>query len=185
MRSIVDTDGQPLVRYALELEPAANADAVQQLNQALVQVVERGTGRTAKNILPENMIVAGKTGTSDEFRDSWFAGFGNDHLVVVWVGRDDNQPIGLTGSAGALTIWAPVISGIEHSTSYYPSLSSSLKPVWIDYHSGWATREGCGESILVPVPSHVRLRRLPGCGDGLGELGARALEWLDKIGKRP
>ena len=184
VRSVVDTKGQPLVRYALELEPAASTDAVQQLNQALVQAVERGTGRPAKNTLPENMVVAGKTGTSDEFRDSWFAGFGNNHLAVVWVGRDDNKPIGLTGSAGALTIWAPIIANIDHGASYHPSLSSTLKPVWIDYHSGLATRKGCGDSVFVPVPTDVRLNRLPGCGSGLEELGSRVLEWLDNVGTK-
>ena len=56
------------------------------------------------------MTIAGKTGTSDDLRDSWFAGFTNDHLVVTWLGADDNRPIGLTGSTGAARIAARAIA---------------------------------------------------------------------------
>ena len=96
-------------RYEIEITQAADPGAVYALNQALVQVMERGTGRTVRRQLPEDLIVAGKTGTSDDLRDSWFAGFTNDHLIVTWLGADDNRPIGLTGSTGAAKIWAGVL----------------------------------------------------------------------------
>ena len=59
--------------------------------------------------MPEGVQTAGKTGTTNELRDSWFAGFGGDLLGVVWVGRDDNRPIGLTGASGAMQLWAAVM----------------------------------------------------------------------------
>ena len=179
VRSVVDADGTPLVRYPLELLPAANPDAVQQVNHALVQVIERGTARTAKAVLPRDLVAAGKTGTSDDFRDSWFAGFTNDHLAVVWVGRDDNEPVGLTGSAGALSIWAPVIAGIDTTRSYEPVPSPDLEFVWLDYETGLGTYEGCRESALVPLPPGTRPPRVAGCGLGLLELGMRARRWLE------
>jgi penicillin-binding protein 1B len=49
---------------------------------------------------------AGKTGTTNDLRDAWFVGFTPDLLTVVWVGLDDNQPVGLSGSQAALPIWA-------------------------------------------------------------------------------
>ena len=58
-------------------------------------------------------MVAGKTGTTNDFRDSWFAGFSDSHLGVVWLGRDDNSTISLTGSTGALRVWANLIREIE------------------------------------------------------------------------
>jgi penicillin-binding protein 1B len=184
VRSVVDADGRPLVRYPLELRPAAAAAAVQQLNHALVQVVERGTGRPARSTLPRDLIVAGKTGTSDELRDSWFAGFTNDHLAVVWIGRDDNMPVGLTGSSGALSIWAALIAGLQQRESFNPALSPSLNLVWLDYETGLATHDGCGESVLVPVPAGSEPGRLSGCGQGLRELGVRVRRWFQGVGKQ-
>ena len=178
VQSVIDADGKPLVRYRLELLPAADTGAVQQLNLALVQVIERGTGRAARATLPYELLAAGKTGTSDDFRDSWFAGFTNDHLAVVWVGRDDNSPVGLTGSEGALSIWAPIVAGLDTTESFNPVLSRGLELAWLDYETGLATREGCGDSALVALPDGDTPRRLAGCGGGLRELGARFRHWL-------
>ena len=97
VRSVQGPDGEPLSQFPLETEQAADPAAVYQLDQALVQVMQRGTGRAARSRLPAGHIVAGKTGTSNDLRDSWFAGFTQDLLAVVWVGYDDNQPTGLTG----------------------------------------------------------------------------------------
>jgi len=68
------------------------------LNSALRAVTREGTGQNLQYYLPEGMVVAGKTGTSDELRDSWFAGFSESHVAAVWLGLDDNRPAGLTGS---------------------------------------------------------------------------------------
>ena len=179
VRSVVDAQGEPLMRYPLELLPVADTDAVQQVNHAMVQVLEHGTARSAKAMLPADLVAAGKTGTSDDFRDSWFAGFTNDHLAVVWVGNDDNHPVGLTGSAGALTIWAPVIAGLDDTRSFDPVPSSTLELVWLDYETGLGTYEGCGRSARVALPPGERPPRLSGCGPGLRELGIRAKRWLE------
>jgi penicillin-binding protein 1B len=183
VRSVVDAEGKPLVRYPLELVPAAATDAVQQVNHAMVQVLEHGTGRSAQAVLPADLVAAGKTGTSDDFRDSWFAGFTNDHLAVVWVGNDDNEPVGLTGSAGALNIWAPVIAGIDDTRSFDPVPSPALEFVWLDYTTGLGTYEGCGQSARIALPAGSRPPRLAGCGPGLRELGVRAKRWLE--GNKP
>ncbi len=179
VRSVVDAAGKPLVRYPLELLPAADTDAVQQVNHAMVQVLEHGTGHAAKAVLPAGLVAAGKTGTSDDFRDSWFAGFTNDHLAVVWIGNDANAPVGLTGSSGALNIWAPVIAGIDDTRGFDPAPSPALEFVWLDYRTGLGTYEGCGQSARVALPVDSQVARLAGCGPGLRELGIRARRWLE------
>ncbi len=60
---------------------------------------------------------AGKSGTTDAMKDAWFAGVSGEYSVVVWVGFDDEKPLGLTGSAAALPIWARLVSGLGNSAS--------------------------------------------------------------------
>ena len=62
------------------------------LTRTLQNVVREGTAASLNRILSPSLDIAGKTGTTDDFRDSWFAGFTGDRLAVVWVGRDDNEP---------------------------------------------------------------------------------------------
>src|SRR5690606_30249623 len=120
VRAVVDGEGNTLQRYSLAIEQVANPVAVYALNQGLVQVMERGTGAPARRLLPSGLRTAGKTGTSDGLRDSWFAGFSGDHLAVVWVGNDANQSIGLTGGTGALQIWARVLRSVATSSYATP-----------------------------------------------------------------
>lgn len=182
VRSVVDTNGQPLTRRPLAVEQVASPDAVHQLNTGLIQVMQRGTGRSAQRWLPDELVVAGKTGTSDAFRDSWFAGFSGDHLAVVWVGRDDNQPTGLTGASGALSIWAPLMAAMGPGSGYLPAYSAALEPVWIDYDSGRKSRRGCGDAVQLLLPKGTRLKRQPGCGGLFNGLGDRARELFESIG---
>jgi len=60
---------------------------------------------------------AGKTGTTDAQRDAWFAGSSGDLLAVVWVGRDDNAPLGLTGAEAALPIWTDFMMAASRSVA--------------------------------------------------------------------
>jgi len=179
VRSVIDAEGEPLGRYPLELEPVADPVAVQQVNAALVQVFEHGTARTARGTLPRGLVAAGKTGTSSDFRDSWFAGFTGDYLAVVWVGRDDNAPVGLTGATGALPIWASLVGGFDHSASYMPAIADDLELAWLDYDTGLATHRGCRDAVLVPVPEGEKPPQEAGCGRGLRVLSERVRGWLE------
>jgi penicillin-binding protein 1B len=67
-------------------------------------VLDEGTARAARSA-GLTVDAAGKTGTTDDLRDAWFAGFAGDLLAVVWVGHDGGQPLGLTGAQAALPIW--------------------------------------------------------------------------------
>ncbi len=178
VRSVVDAGGEPLGRYPLQMTPVADPAAVQQVNAALVQVIERGTGRSSRAALPAALNVGGKTGTSSDLRDSWFAGFTNDHVAVVWVGFDDGSPTGLTGATGALRIWAPLIAGLRQTASYAPGLAPGLEEVWLDYASGLSTYEGCGDAMLVPLPRDSEPPYLAGCRRGLRALSDRLRDLL-------
>lgn len=176
VRSVVGEDGELLQRYGLTIEQAADPGAVYALNQALVQVMERGTGRSVRRQLPEDIVVAGKTGTSDDLRDSWFAGFTNDHLIVTWLGADDNRPIGLTGSTGAARIWSRVLSSLE-ANSYSAPPPDGVDETWIDYQTGAPTAARCPEAIAIPVPETDYYPRAFGC-EGQTGIGARIRTWF-------
>lgn len=108
IREVLDANGEPLRRYPIKVEQGIESDYIQLINSGLIQVVERGTARSIRSRMPEDIILAGKTGTTDDLRDSWFAGFGGSHLGVVWLGTDDNQSTGLSGSSGALQLWGDI-----------------------------------------------------------------------------
>ncbi len=91
------------------------------LQFALQAVLREGSGRSVYNSFPESLPLAGKTGTTNDQRDSWFAGFSGEHLAVVWVGRDDNSQTPLTG-AGA-TAMVPLGIKISSPTARSPEIS--------------------------------------------------------------
>jgi penicillin-binding protein 1B len=114
IREVLDASGRPLTRYPLAVQPVVSADAAYLTQWAMRKVVEQGTATWLKQRLPAGLTVAGKTGTTNDMRDSWFAGFSGDRVAVVWVGRDDNKPMGLSGSSGALRVWGDIMASIEN-----------------------------------------------------------------------
>ena len=93
VRAVLDEHGTALRRFNVQVEAAAPPTrGLPASTRMLMQVTTRGTGRGATARLPASIVVAAKTGTSSDTRDSWFAGFTGNYLGVVWVGYDDNQP---------------------------------------------------------------------------------------------
>ena len=178
VRSVVDAEGKPLKSFALEVTPVADPKAVYQVDQMLVQVIERGTGRAANANLPFGMVVAGKSGTSSDYRDSWFSGFSGSHQIVVWMGYDDNSPTGLTGSSGSLAVWSRLMGSIS-TMPFTAALPEGLREVSVEYRTGLQARPSCGEEVLtVAIPDDVKLPMKPQCETGvINELGDRAREW--------
>ncbi|MFO7285412.1 MAG: penicillin-binding protein 1B [Gammaproteobacteria bacterium] len=164
VRAVVSEDGERVQSYPLKIEAAANSADVYALNRALVAVMEHGTGASAKRRLHAGITVAGKTGTSDDLRDSWFAGFGGDRLVVAWVGNDANQPTGLTGATGAGRIWSRVMSSID-TASYTVPPPPGVELAWIDFDTGLSTEPECPRAIELPIPSGERPPFARACGD--------------------
>jgi penicillin-binding protein 1B len=82
----------------------ARAESVASVREMMRAVLDEGTARGARSA-GFHLDAAGKTGTTDALRDAWFAGFTRELLTVVWVGRDDDRPLGFTGAQAALPVW--------------------------------------------------------------------------------
>jgi len=187
VRAVISADGKPLQAYPVEVQPVAQSDAVYQVNSMLEQVFEHGTGRPALAVLPRGLVVVGKTGTSSEFRDSWFAGFSGSHLAVVWVGYDNDAPTGLEGATGALAVWSHLMADVSES-SWIAPMPETLQEVTIDYATGMRAQAGCSSDLVsVPVPPGTDPPVKPGCpgaslsatiGSATADLLERAGRWL-------
>jgi penicillin-binding protein 1B len=111
--SVLAADNTVVKRFDISTEQRFAPEQIYLLNTALQKVVREGTGAALANYLPASYNVAGKTGTSNDLRDSWFAGFTGDLLAVVWVGKDNNKPAGLTGGEGALLVWGEIMRDLH------------------------------------------------------------------------
>jgi len=142
--SVLDKNKQPLERYSLDVESQVRPEAVALINSALIDVTKYGTAKRLSDTL--TIQVAGKTGTSDDLRDSWFAGFSGDVVAVVWTGYDDNLPTSLTGSSGAMKIWQKMVGEVAYEPYRLPEMSQ-LKRVWIDGKNGLLAENGCENAV--------------------------------------
>lgn len=108
VEGVLDANANPIARFDVALPPAQRGDVIASglVTIGMQQVVQSGTGRRIKSQGLGWLNVAGKTGTTNESRDAWFAGFTGKHLAVVWVGNDQNEPTSLYGATGALPVWA-------------------------------------------------------------------------------
>ena len=182
VRAVISEDGKAIRAFPLKVTPVATPANIYELDRMLEQVMVKGTGKSARTMLPANLVVAGKSGTSSDLRDDWFAGFSGSHLVVVWVGFDDNRSTGLTGSSGALPVWARVMAGLSTS-SWSAPLPESLAETWINYQTGAQVDASCAQdAVPIAVPVGTQLPVQPGCGtNGIDSIVKRAGEWLRDI----
>ncbi|MEX2963959.1 penicillin-binding protein 1B [Microbulbifer sp. TYP-18] len=112
--AVSDADGGQVQYFRRRADRGVDAVPAYLLRYGLEQVMRQGTGRSAYRTLPDSVAFAGKTGTTNNYRDSWFAGFSPDVTAVVWLGRDDNERTSLTGASGALTIWTDIMRKLPH-----------------------------------------------------------------------
>ncbi len=145
--AVLNKEGEALKRYPLDVAREVDPDVVALINHTLLGVAQQGTARQLANDL--DIKVAGKTGTSDDLRDSWFAGFSGDAVAVVWMGYDDNSSTGLTGSSGAMRIWSKLMSAIS-SKSFEVLMPDNVSMNWIDQESGLLSGKGCENAIELP-----------------------------------
>ena len=112
VRGVLAPNGKLLKRYDKTPAPAQEGDSIAAnlIGVALQQVVSNGTGRQLLNDGLGRLQSAGKTGTSNDGRDSWYAGYTGDHLAVVWMGNDQNEQTGLYGATGAMRVWSGIFS---------------------------------------------------------------------------
>ena len=104
LRSVIAEDGSVLYQSFPQAERAVPAQAAYMTLWTMQQVVQRGTGRQLGAKYP-GLHLAGKTGTTNNNVDTWFAGIDGREVVITWVGRDNNQPTKLYGASGAMSIY--------------------------------------------------------------------------------
>ncbi len=164
IREVLDAHGEPLQRYALQYDRVFDSGTMHLLHYALREVVKEGTGRGVYRDLPADFMVAGKTGTTNDNRDSWYAGFSGDLMAVSWVGRDDNGETGLTGAAGGLRIWSDFMASASARSLAY-RVPDGVEHFWIDQGSGNLSGKDCEGARLIPFISGSQPETAEECVD--------------------
>jgi len=154
VRGVLDAHERPLARYGIKQGSGGYIQPARLINYAMQQVARYGTAHAIGERGLGDLHAAGKTGTSDSQRDSWFAGFTGSQLAVVWIGRDDNKPTGLWGATGALQAWIALFR--ELPSAPLAANQDGLEFVWIDPQSGQKTQAECQGARQLPfVAGHL------------------------------
>ncbi|MSR14957.1 MAG: penicillin-binding protein 1B [Gammaproteobacteria bacterium] len=165
INAVVDSHNQPIKRYGLRVERVIDASSAFLTRYLLTRVVERGTARALIRDFPDSLPLAGKTGTSNDARDSWFVGFSGSDLATVWIGRDDNQSAGLTGATGALRVWSQTMKRLGTTpVSLVPPADVAWH--WLTADGNAMTTSGCFGAIRVPVNVNFLPPVAPPCVPG-------------------
>ncbi|MFW1666211.1 penicillin-binding protein 1B [Acinetobacter ursingii] len=163
IRSVVDANGHVLERFGLNVQQTIDPSAAYILNYGLQQVMRSGTGKAAYNTLSPDLNLAGKSGTTNDTRDSWFAGYSGNYLAVVWLGLDDNKITGLTGSSGALPVWTNVMKQLRQQPVNLRQ-TDDVQWQWIDSATGHLSAQGCEGAMYIPLMRNNVPRQATVCG---------------------
>ncbi len=144
LEAVSDRDGVPLAGAALPRpEPALSPQSAYLLTTVLQGVVDHGTGASVR-AQGVNDALAGKTGTTNGRRDSWFAGYGPTRATLVWVGYDDNSATRLSGARAAAPIWGRFMAAVRPPGGYPPfATPRGVVTAVIDPESGELATEAC------------------------------------------
>jgi penicillin-binding protein 1B len=187
IREVTTQEGRPLTRYPLAVEQVFAPEPIYLLAAAMQDVVREGTAQSLSKFLPPDIAVAGKTGTTDEQRDAWFAGFTGDRLAIVWVGYDDNRAARLSGSSAALPIWGDMMAALA------PEPLALAKPegielVLIDPQTGLRGGTSCPGATEVPfMQGSAPQERAPCSGtmdaavETVEQTVQKAKSWLERL----
>ena len=148
IRKVLTANGEPLKHYSVKVKQGIDETSVRIINSALHEVTRQGTARSLSWRLPQGLKVAGKTGTTNDTRDSWFAGFSGEHLIVTWLGTDDNQSTGLTGSSGALPVWSEIMQKIR-TRPFSFAYDDELEYYYVESKNGQLVDERCSTAAYL------------------------------------
>ena len=175
IRSVLTAEGEPIGRYPFQIQQRFDPGAIYLTQAAMQRVMREGTGRSVYSRLPANLNLAGKTGTSNDSRDSWFAGFSQDLLAVVWLGRDDNGKTPLTGATGALQVWTGFMAKADPLPLDMP-MPDNVVLAWIDPRTGQGSDPGCPGAVQMP---YIRgSEPAPGNPCGIAAPAGAVMDWV-------
>ena len=167
IQQIEDFQGNRLYEHFYQGVQQFSPDTLYPLLDMMQGVVERGTGRIIRRMGFKHPA-AGKTGTTNDFKDAWFNGFTKDISTSVWVGFDDNSSMitksgkGLTGASAAAPIWVHFMQkALAGKTRVKFPVPENIKFVTVDVETGRLPSEFSLEKIQVAVKEDVDLSPLP------------------------
>jgi penicillin-binding protein 1B len=120
--------------------------------------------------------LAGKSGTTNDSRDSWFAGFSQDLLAVVWVGRDDNAQTPFTGATGALQIWTSFMRRAD-PLSLDTAQPDNVVQAWINSSTGQGSDSTCPGAVQMPYIRGSEPAPGTACG-GVPAAADSVMDWV-------
>jgi len=168
IRAVIAANGEHLQSYPFNVKQAIDPAATYIVNTILQEVMHEGTGHAAYSVFPYDYGLVGKTGTTNDSKDSWFAGYTGDYLATVWVGRDDNKPIGLTGATGALPVWTSLMRQIStQPVTLLPP--DNIKIVGVDRYTGLLANNACGNARAYPYIAGSEPTLYSACGNEVVE----------------
>ncbi|HAY96229.1 penicillin-binding protein 1B, partial [Shewanella sp.] len=168
--AVLDSDKNPLPVTRLPKEQAIAPETDFLIQFAMQQVVNTGTATRLGNAFP-GVGLAGKTGTSNDSRDSWFAGFDERNVAAIWVGRDDNGKTSLYGSSGAMAVYLAFLKERPPISLRSIPVSGVVKG-FFDRDTGVAKESTCSNVDALPALA-ATYRPVNNCGD--------PLQWWQKI----
>jgi penicillin-binding protein 1B len=189
VRGVLDPQGKLLKRYDKTPAPAQDGDSIAAnlIGVGLQQVVSNGTGHQLLSDGLGRLTPAGKTGTSNDGRDSWYAGYTGDHLAVIWMGNDQNAQTGLYGATGAMRVWSGIFTRLPSAPLRVTG--KGLDWQWVEPTGSATTDASCPGARQFPfvagyAPAHLPCSAgvAPVAEDGQGESGGGWRSWfgLDK-----
>ncbi|MGY2575225.1 penicillin-binding protein 1B [Vibrio sp. C8] len=171
LRSVLDLEGNVLYQSIPKVYQAVDQQAAWLTTYAMKRGVLEGTGRYLQNQFAWAAL-AGKTGTSNDSRDSWFVGVDGREVTTIWLGRDDNKPTALTGSSGALRVYAQYLHYRIPEKLVLP-WPKGVTTMGFSNKSSGALALDCGNDFKLPVwdPN----------GDWKKQCENRPVEWIKKL----
>lgn len=151
INNVVSSYGETLWQVEPVSTRVISTDASYLMDYALMEVAKTGTAKSLSWRLKNNNV-AGKTGTSNDLRDSWFVGFDEKNLVTTWLGKDNNKSTGLTGSSGALLLFSEFIKkqGVVNKVSNQPD---TIAMTIFEEKTGNAVTTDCANTATYPAIS--------------------------------
>ncbi|MBD1580810.1 penicillin-binding protein 1B [Pseudoalteromonas sp. S16_S37] len=147
--AMTNATGKVLYEHDVINRERFSEQAVYMTKYGLKKVTKEGTAKRLNVHFP-SIQLAGKTGTSNDLRDSWFAGFDHNTVTVTWLGRDDNQSTGLTGANGALELYIRYLKPLNPQ-AIADNRPSDVRWAFVNPLTGKQAPPGCGKVIQLPI----------------------------------
>ena len=160
IRTVESSEDVLSLSYPYKVEQRFRPEPIYLLKFVLKQTFISGTARGFSSRVIEKWKTGGKTGTSDDQRDSWFVGYAGNYLMLVWLGFDDNRKSPLTGRTGALQVWKNFMSRLD-PIAYEVRKPSRIRYEWVDTKDGLLSGESCKGSILIPFVEGTEPEMIP------------------------